>query len=43
MGGNEEIYIKEAFDTNWVSPLVPNFNVFENDLEKYLLSSKMYL
>lgn len=36
MGGNEQKYIKEAFDTNWVAPLGPNVNQFEKDLEKYL-------
>ncbi|MBY8962431.1 aminotransferase class I/II-fold pyridoxal phosphate-dependent enzyme [Flavobacterium sp. D11R37] len=36
MGGNEQGYIKEAFDTNWVAPLGPNVNGFEQDLEKYL-------
>ncbi len=36
MGGNEQKYIKEAFDTNWVAPLGPNVTGFENDLEKYI-------
>lgn len=36
MGGNEQNYIKEAFDSNWVAPLGPNVNGFENDLELYL-------
>ena len=36
MGGNEQTYIKEAFDTNWVVPLGPNVNAFEKDLEHYL-------
>lgn len=36
MGGNEEKYVKEAFDTNWVAPLGPNVSGFEEDLEKYL-------
>lgn len=29
MGGSEEKYVKEAFDTNWVAPLGPNVNKFE--------------
>ena len=33
MSGNEQSYIKEAFDTNWVAPLGPNVNGFENDLQ----------
>ena len=36
MGGNEQKYIKEAFDENWVAPLGPNVNAFEDDLKKYL-------
>ena len=29
MGGMEEVYVKEAFDTNWIAPLGPNVNNFE--------------
>ncbi len=29
LGGAEEKYVKEAFDTNWVAPLGPNVNQFE--------------
>ena len=36
MGGTEQKYIQEAFDTNWVAPLGPNVNGFEQDLESYL-------
>lgn len=36
MGGNEQKYVQEAFDTNWVAPLGPNVNGFEQDLENYL-------
>jgi dTDP-4-amino-4,6-dideoxygalactose transaminase len=36
MGGTEQHYIQEAFDTNWVAPLGPNVNGFEQDLESYL-------
>ena len=32
MGGNEQAFVKEAFDTNWVAPLGPNVNGFEQDL-----------
>ncbi len=34
MSGNEMKYIQEAFDTNWVVPLGPNVNAFEQDLEQ---------
>lgn len=33
MSGQEMKYIQEAFDTNWVVPLGPNVNAFEQDLE----------
>lgn len=36
MGGNEQKYVQEAFDTNWVAPLGPNVDGFESDLENYL-------
>jgi dTDP-4-amino-4,6-dideoxygalactose transaminase len=36
IGGREQEFIKEAFDTNWVVPLGPNVNGFENDLSGYL-------
>lgn len=34
--GIEQKYIKEAFDTNWVVPLGPNVNGFEEDLTRFL-------
>ena len=34
MSGQEMKYIQEAFDTNWVVPLGPNVNAFEQDLER---------
>jgi len=40
MSGNEQSYIKEAFDTNWVAPLGPNVDGFENDLQFYLKEDK---
>ncbi|WP_281847381.1 DegT/DnrJ/EryC1/StrS family aminotransferase [Olleya namhaensis] len=36
MGGTEEKYVKEAFDTNWIAPLGPNVTAFEKALESYL-------
>ncbi|GAA0861355.1 DegT/DnrJ/EryC1/StrS family aminotransferase [Paraclostridium tenue] len=35
MGGEEQNYINEAFDTNWVAPLGPNVNNFEKDIREY--------
>ena len=34
--GLEQKYIKEAFDTNWVVPLGPNVNAFEEDLKRFV-------
>lgn len=42
MSGNEIKYIQEAFDTNWVVPLGPNVNGFEDDLKRYVCSEKNY-
>lgn len=36
MGGMEEIFVKEAFDTNWIAPLGPNVNNFEKEVAEYL-------
>ncbi|HLS29745.1 MAG TPA: aminotransferase class I/II-fold pyridoxal phosphate-dependent enzyme [Flavobacteriaceae bacterium] len=36
MGGSEQKYIQEAFDSNWIAPLGPNVNGFEKDLQNYL-------
>lgn len=41
MGGSEQRYIQEAFDTNWVVPLGPNVNGFEEDLEHFLQSGSV--
>lgn len=35
MGGNEQKYIQEAFDENWIAPLGPNVTQFEIDLETF--------
>jgi pyridoxal phosphate-dependent aminotransferase EpsN len=35
MGGNEEKYVKEAFDTNWIAPLGNNVNEFEAQVKNY--------
>ena len=36
MGGTEEGYVSDAFKTNWVAPLGPNIDSFEEALERYL-------
>lgn len=40
MSGNEMKYIQEAFDTNWVVPLGPNVNGFEEDLKAFAGENK---
>jgi dTDP-4-amino-4,6-dideoxygalactose transaminase len=40
MSGQEQKYIREAFDTNWVAPLGPNVDAFEKALSKYLKTDK---
>ena len=36
MSGKEQRFIQEAFDTNWVVPLGPNVNGFEEDLKQFV-------
>ena len=36
LSGNEQKFVQEAFDTNWVVPLGPNVNGFEKDLEDFV-------
>jgi dTDP-4-amino-4,6-dideoxygalactose transaminase len=35
MGGKEQEFVKEAFDTNWVAPLGPNVDGMEKDLVNF--------
>ena len=36
MGGTEQKYIQEAFDTNWIAPLGANVDGFEKELAQYV-------
>lgn len=36
MGGLEEVFVKEAFDTNWIAPLGANVDCFEKELSEYV-------
>lgn len=36
MGGKEQTFIDEAFESNWIAPLGPHVEGFEKDLEYYL-------
>ncbi len=35
MGNMEQVFVKEAFDTNWIAPLGPHVNGFEADLQGF--------
>lgn len=35
MHGEEQKYVQEAFDTNWVAPLGPNVNALEKEMAEY--------
>ncbi|MCZ2258625.1 aminotransferase class I/II-fold pyridoxal phosphate-dependent enzyme [Sporosarcina sp. G11-34] len=35
MSGNEQEYINEAFETNWIAPLGTNVNAFEEEMTTY--------
>ena len=39
LGESEQMYVKEAFNTNWIAPLGPNVDGFELDLTNYLTQS----
>ena len=36
MGGTEQSYVNNAFETNWIAPLGPHVNGFESDIQSYL-------
>lgn len=36
MSGNEQKYIQDAFDTNWIAPLGPNVDAFEKELASFV-------
>ncbi len=40
LSGMEQKFVQEAFDTNWVVPLGPNVNGFEDDLQKFVGEGK---
>lgn len=36
MGGSEQKYVQQAFDTNWIAPLGENVNLFEKEIAEYV-------
>ena len=41
MGGEEINFVTEAFNSNWIAPLGPNVNGFEDELSEYLKISNV--
>ena len=41
MAGNEYKYVTEAFDTNWIAPIGPHLNKFEEDIQEYIGGNKV--
>jgi len=39
MGGHEQRFVQEAFDTNWIVPMGPNVDAFETELAAFLQSN----
>ena len=35
MGGQEAAFVREAFESNWIAPLGPHVDGFEQDLQRY--------
>ena len=35
MHGDEQRFVNEAFETNWIAPLGPNVNAFEKEMAEY--------
>lgn len=40
LSGNEQKFVQEAFDQNWIVPLGPNVNGFEDDLQNFVGKGK---
>lgn len=40
MSGKELDYVKDAFDSNWIAPLGPNVEGFQQDINEYLGENK---
>lgn len=40
MGGTEQKYVNQAFETNWIVPLGPNVDEFERRLERFVGQGK---
>lgn len=36
MGGDEQYFVQQAFNTNWIAPLGPNVDEFERSLQEFL-------
>ncbi|PZE20469.1 DegT/DnrJ/EryC1/StrS family aminotransferase [Paenibacillus xerothermodurans] len=36
MGGREQVFVQDAFESNWIAPVGPNVDAFENELSEYV-------
>ena len=43
IGEYERFFVNEAFDTNWIAPLGPNVNLFEEELSKHFHDSNVHI
>lgn len=42
LGGTEKNYVNDAFENNWVAPLGPNVNGFEEDISNFISKDKIF-
>jgi len=40
LGGTEKNFVNQAFESNWIAPLGPNVNAFEEDISTFLSKKK---
>jgi dTDP-4-amino-4,6-dideoxygalactose transaminase len=43
IGENERLFVNEAFDSNWIAPLGPNVNLFEQELSNHFHNSNVHI
>lgn len=43
MGGSEQKFVNQAFESNWIAPLGPNVNGFEYDIENYIATGNHHV
>ncbi len=43
IGEDERCFVQEAFDSNWIAPLGPNVNLFEEELSNHFHNSNVHI